>query len=257
MAAFDKLLREAVKHFSKFGFTSPADVNDWTTRLNAAAESALDVDTAKAKVERALAGSFTRALGRGRLQGRKGQVSKLSMDQLEPKLRGELEKRLYAAREAVDGAHRQALEKVQNRFLGLATAGAKPGAAREHAKPITKAIRDARAQERMTAVDQTMKLMRTMDEVVAADSGSIGGYWDATWDIVRKHRPEHAARHGLFYVRRGSWADSQGLVSHPEGFMDEFDMPGVLINCQCEYHYVYDLSDAPPEALTAKGRAAA
>jgi hypothetical protein len=254
---FHKLLRQATGHFSKFGFTSPSDVNDWLTRLNASAESTLDTDTAKAKVERALAGAFYRALGRGRLAGRKGQVSKLSMDQLEPKLRNELEKRMFAAREEVDATHRQALERIHGRFLGLATAGARPGAVREVVKPVAKAMRDAKAQERMTAVDQTKKLMATMDEVVAEDAGSIGGFWDAMWLIERKHRPEHAARHDLFYVRRGSWADEQGLITHPEGYMDEFDMPRVLINCQCQYRYVFDLEDAPPEVLTAKGRAAA
>ena len=50
---------------------------------------------------------------------------------------------------------------------------------------------------------------------------------------------------------------TQGLVKHRDGYLDEFDMPGVLINCQCEYRYVYDLADVPDEALTAKGKAAA
>ena len=48
-----------------------------------------------------------------------------------------------------------------------------------------------------------------------------------------------------FYVRRGSWADEQGLVRHPDGYIDEWDMPGVLINCQVRVRYVYDLGRLP------------
>ena len=256
---FRKLLRDAVTHFSKRGFTSTGDVNDWMVRLNSAAESHLDSDRARAKVERALSGAFYRQLAPAKLRTRKGKVDTISMARLEPKLRDELERRMFSAREAVEGAHREALERIHARFLGIATAGASPTAAAisENVRSIDKAARDAKARQRMTAIDQTNKLTRLMDEVVAKDAGSIGGIWDATWDIERKHRPEHAARHGLFYVRRGSWADTEGLIKHPEGYMDEFDMPGVLINCRCEFRYVYGLDDAPPETLTAKGRKAA
>jgi hypothetical protein len=227
-------------------------------RLNTAAESHLDVDRAKSRVHRSLAGAFMKAIGQGRVERRhKGQVSKLTLDTLEPKLRTELERRMFAATALLDGDKKLALERIQQRFLGVATAGANPGEAQAAAKGVGKAARDARAQERMIAVDQTKKLVATLDEVIAADNGSIGGFWDATWDIERKHRPEHAARHDHFYVRRGSWADTEGMLRHPEGYMDEWDMPGVLINCRCEYRYVYDLEDCPPTALTAKGRRAA
>ena len=255
--AFDKLLREAVSHFTRFGFTSPADVNDWLTKLSAAASNHLEVEKAIERVEKALAGRFNRELGRGRLQGRKGKVSKLSIDQLEPRLRQELERRMYAARMQVTGQHRAALEHIHNRFLGMATAGKQPGKVKAAARHISKAARDAKAQARMTAIDQTFKLMATLDEVIAEDSQSIGGFWDATWDIKRKHRPEHAIRHDQWYPRRGCWADRDGHLKRALGYMDEWDMPGVLINCQCQYRYVYDLEDVPPQFLTAKGRKAA
>ena len=256
-ASFNRLLREAVDHFSRFGFTSPADVNDWLVRLSAAAESSLDTAKAQRRIENALGGAFYRELGRGRLITRKGRVSKLSIAQLEPKLRDELERRMFAARELLEGDKKLALERIHNRFLGLATAGVQPKDVREGVKAISKAERDAKAQARMTAIDQTGKLIRTMDEIVAVDAGSIGGFWDATWEIERKHRIEHAIRHEQWYPRRGSWADQQGFLKRALGYMDEHDMPGVKINCRCEYRYVYDLEDVPPEFLTAKGRKAA
>ena len=46
-----------------------------------------------------------------------------------------------------------------NRFHGLATAGPNPGEAQAAAQGIGKAARDSKAQERMTAVDQTKKLV--------------------------------------------------------------------------------------------------
>ena len=256
-ASFNRLLREAVGHFTRYGFTSPADVNDWLARLNAAAETSLDTAKAHRRVEKALSSSFANALGRGRLIRRKGKVSKLSIEQLEPKLRDELERRMYAARELIEGDRRVALEQIHKRFLGIATAGQNPKAVKEGVRAMGKAERDHKAAARVFAVDQSGKLMRMMDEVIAADSDSIGGFWDATWDIERKHRIEHAIRHDQWYPRRGSWADNDGFLKRALGYMDEHDMPGVLINCRCEYRYVYDLEDVPPQFLTAKGRAAA
>ena len=187
----------------------------------------------------------------------KGYVDKLFIAQLEPRLKDELERRMYAARELLEGDKKVALERIHQRFLGIATAGAQPQGGEENVRAITKAERDAKAHARMMAVDQTSKLMNMMDEVIAKDAGSIGGFWDATWDIERKHRPEHAARHDKWYPRRASWADDQGLLKRGIGWMDEHDMPGVLINCRCEYHYVYDLEDVPQEFLTPAGKAAA
>ena len=255
--SFPKLLKEAAKHFTRHGYTSQADINDWRVRLLTAAEQHLDPEGARDKIRRSLSSAFFKAIGEGRIAKRHGSVHKFTIDRLEPHLRDELERRMFAAQELVDGDKRATLERIHNRFLGLATAGPNPGEAQAAAQGIGKAARDSKAQERMTAVDQTKKLVAGLDEIIAKDGDSIGGYWDATYDIARKHRPEHAARHDRFYVRRGSWADTQGLVRHPDGYMDEWDFPGVLINCQCEYRYVYDLSDCPEEALTAKGRAAA
>lgn len=257
-ASFQKLLREAVKHFTRFGFTSPADVNDWLTRLSVAAETSLDITAAQARIEKTLGAAFYRALAHGRLiKKNKGYVDKLFIAQLEPRLRDELERRMYAARELLEGDKKVALERIHQRFLGIATAGAQPKAVQESVRAITKAERDAKAHARMMAVDQTSKLMNMMDEVIAKDAGSIGGFWDATWDIERKHRPEHAARHDKWYPRQASWADDQGLLKRGNGWMHEHDMPGVLINCRCEYHYVYDLEDVPEQFLTPAGKAAA
>jgi hypothetical protein len=233
------------------------DVEQWRMRLLQAAEKQLDADSAAKRIERSLTGAFKRAVAVPRISRRHDRVDKIALAQLEPKLVDELQRRMFAAAEAVDGDRRIALERVQQRFMGLATSGRQPTAAKSVGKAITKAAKDAKAHERMVMIDQGKKLMANLDEIVAADNGSIGGFWDATWEIERKHRPEHAERHQKFYVRRGSWADTDGLVRHAEGYMDEHDMPGALINCRCEYIYVYDLSDCPEEALTAKGRKAA
>jgi hypothetical protein len=263
MSAFTTLLRKAVGYFAKRGFTTIADVANWRVQLAAAAESHLSTEKAQARVERGLTGAFHRWMGRGRVSLPQRGVAKFTLDMLEPKLKDELQNRMFAAREAVDGAHRLALERIHNRFMGFATAGAQPQAAREATKDIGKAARDAKYYERLTAINETARLMSALDEIAAADTGSIGGFWDATPEIKRKHRLEHGGkdghggRHGKFYARRGSWADREGLVRHPNGYIDEHDMPRVLINCQCEYKYVYDLADIPPELLTAKGRRAA
>jgi hypothetical protein len=257
MSAFWKLLREAAGHFSRFGYTGQADIQNWRVRLLSAVERQLDPEASRHRIVRALAGGFWKALGAGRIARKHGKVHKFSIQQLEPRFREELDRRMFAAAELLDGDRKLALERIQQRFVGMATAGANPGEAASAARDIGKAARDARAHERMVAVDQTKKLVVTLDEIIAENEGSIGGFWDATWDIERKHRPEHAARHDKFYLRRGSWADVEGLVRKPDGYMDEWDMPGVLINCRCEYRYVYDIGDLPEELLTAKGRKAA
>ena len=255
--AFLKLLREAAKHFTQHGYTSQADINHWRVRLLTAAEQHLDPEDAHRRIGRTLSNAFYRAIGAGRIAKKHGGVHRWSIERLEPKLKDELQRRIFASQELVEGDKRIALERIQNRFLGLATAGANPGEAQAAASAIGKAARDAKASARMVAVDQTKKMVTAMDEVIAEDGGSIGGVWNAMWDIERKHRPEHAARHGKFYVRRASWADSQGLLKHPNGYMDQEDMPGTLINCRCEYDYIYDLADVPDEFLTVKGRKAA
>ena len=254
---FDRLLREAAKHFTTNGYTSRSDINDWRVKLLSAAEAHLDVEGAHKRVGWMLESAYWKALGAGRIAKKHGSVPKYAIDQLEPKLRDELERRIFATQELVEGDKRVALERLQQRFLGLATAGPNPGEAAASATAIGKVARDSRAQERMIAVDQTKKMVATMDEVIAEDGGSIGGFWDAEKEITRKHRDEHLARHNHWYPRRGCWADTEGLLKRGEGYLDEFDMPGVLINCQCTLNYVYDLAAVPPEYLTGKGRAAA
>ena len=188
--SFQKLLREAAKHFTTSGYTSQSDINHWRVRLLTAAEQHLDPEGARETIRRTLGKAFFKAIGEGRVAKRHGSVHKFTIDRLEPKLKDELERRMYAAQELLDGDKRATLERIHNRFLGLATAGANPGEAQAAASAIGKAARDSRAQERMVAVDQTKKMVATLDEIIAKD----GGF---NWRLLGcdlGHRPQAPAR---------------------------------------------------------------
>jgi len=254
------LLTSAIRHFAKRGYISPTEVEAWTHRIEDAAEDPHALALEKHNLRLRLEGAFRRAFNRGALLRKHKRIEPWAAERLMPEARAELERRIYAATDLIRLNRKEAVAKTIQRFKGWVTSVPPGGLPEVAVKPIkrdmSRAALETRFIARRVAVDQTDKMLANVNDIIATGAGAIAGRWDATWEIERKHRPEHAARHDLIYVIRGSWADEQGLIKHPNGYTDEHDMPAWLINCRCDYIYIYQLQDLPDEMLTAKGREA-
>jgi hypothetical protein len=255
-----ELLTAAIKHFAAHGYLHPHEVERWSNLIEDAAEDPIALSLEKHRLRQRLEGAFRRAFGRGALLRRHKKIQPWAAERLMPEARAELERRIYAATDLIRLNRKEAVAKTLQRFKGWVTAVPPGGLPDPEIRPIrrdlSKAALETRFIARRVAVDQTDKMLANVNDIIATGAGAIAGTWDATWEIERKHRPEHAARHGLTYAIRNSWADREGLMSHPLGYTDEHDMPAWLINCRCDYIYLYELADLPPEMLTAKGREA-
>ena len=164
--------------------------------------------------------AFWQALGAGRIAKRHGSVHKWTIDRLEPHLKDELSAECMPARSwsmATSGRPWSASIALH----GARDGGLKPGRGAGGGEGHRQGGARRQSAGEDDAVDQTKKLVAGAGRDHRPGRRSIGGVLGCTFDIQRKHRPEHAVRHDRFYVRRGSWADEQGLVRHPDGYMDE------------------------------------
>lgn len=255
-----ELLAAAIRHFAQHGYLNPAEVEEWSHRIQQAADDPAALAAEGERVRRMLEGSFKRAFGKGSIRRAHKNIQPWAADRLIPDARAELERRIYAAIDLIRLNKAEATAKTVQRFKGWVTA-VPPGGLPDVAvapikKDMSKAAREVRWVARRVAVDQTAKMLSNVNDIVATGAGAIAGRWDATFEIARQHRPEHAKRHNLIYVIRDGWADRDGLIKHPHGYVDEHDMPAWLINCRCDYEYLYELDDLPAEMLTPKGREA-
>lgn len=260
MSKLSELLTAAIRHFGAHGYVHPHEVEHWSNLIEEAADDPEALAREKHRLRIRLEGAFRRAFSRGSLMRRHPKIETWAASRLAPEARAELERRIYAASDLIRLNRKEAVAKTLQRFKGWVTSVPPGGLPDTEVKPVkrdlSKAALDTRFIARRVAVDQTDKMLANVNDIIATGAGAIAGTWDATWEIERKHRPEHAARDGLIYVIRGSWADEQGLIKHPNGFTDEHDMPAWLINCRCDYIYLYRLEDLPDEMLTPKGREA-
>jgi hypothetical protein len=217
-------------------------------------------------------GAFDRHMKRSILSAKKQKIESWRVTRMEPVARDELERRIYAATDLIKLNRAEAVDRTLRRFKGWATS-VPAGGAEVETRParasMSKDAQEARYIAKRVAIDQTAKMLANVSDIVATGNGAIGGIWDATNEIRRKHRENHLDWHGLWFAIKGSWADEQGLIEHPNGYIsdrfgppsrpgadDNIVMPARAINCRCELVYAYSLEDVPEDMLTPKGRLA-
>ncbi len=254
---FYETITEAVADIAAHGFDSQARLEEWVRRIRvAAAQSLTPTHVLEAALTSSMRTIFRRLVERGDLVKQHPGVSRLTIQNLKPTLRPELDRRIMGAASLIRLNRHSALEKTLQRFSGWTTsvpAGGSKAVDRGEVKTdIRKALAQLPFEERRVLIDQGHKFAASLSRIVAEDQNAIAAEWNH--HHVTYPRTEHLARNGHILLVRGSWAHQRGLVKvGAAGYVDQVEQPGEWVYCRCTYRYLYALRDLPAEMLTARG----
>jgi len=256
---FFEILTEAVNDIIENGYDSEERIRMWMDRIYKSAIAELIPESKiQQELEKALRSAFYRLVTKGSLV--KGNISKFDVDKLKPKLQAELDRRIVTSANLIKLNREEAINTVLRRFEGWATSipagGSKVVNRVQQKKDIRKSLGKIGFEQRRVIIDQTHKLISNINDIVAVDNGAIAGKWHSHWKQINyDYRKDHKERDEKIYVIRGSWADKEGYLTHPNGYTDQITQPGEEVYCRCNYVYLYNLKQCK-NILTKKGELA-
>lgn len=260
---FYEAVSAAVADIIEHGFDNQERLDRWIAELRRAATEAL-IPQAQIHeyLREALEKTFHRTISPSALARRHKDVSAFTIEQIQPRLRAELNRRILTSANLITLDQKASIERTLQRFAGWASSVPAGGSAianrRETAESVRRSIAGLPFEQRRVVIDQGHKLAASINDILATDGGAIAMQWQhivpgAHYDS----RPEHLARDGKVFLIRDSWAHKDGLVKLAgHQYLDQIDQPGEAIFCSCSGVYLYSLSALPSEMLTEKGHAA-
>ncbi len=250
----------AVNHFKQWGFRSQAELDSWTARIRRSALLQLKTPEQIDREMRAMLTDRYRALvTRGGLRAKMPEVSRMGLERVKPKLRKELDRRIMASANLIKLNRQQAVDKTLQRFQGWATSIPEGGSRAVDVKPVKDDIRKSIGQmdfvERRVSIDQSHKLVATIQDITATENGALAVRWNSPW--LRPgydFRKDHKERDQKVYAIRGNEALEKGLMKAGDaGYYDEITNVGEEVFCSCWATYIFALRKLPPDMLTKKG----
>lgn len=260
---FYTVLTEAVAEFTEHGFDSQERLDYWLKRIaDAARDSLIPEHVMEREIRDALQAAYVRQIERGAILKRHPGVPRFTLDQVRPKLRAELDRRIMANASLIKLHRAEAVETTLRRFSGWATSIPAGGSRVVERNEVKGGIRKALAQlpfeDRRCAIDQGHKFVADLDRILAVDAGALAAIWHSHYrQAGYNYRVDHKERDGRVYLLRGSWAADRGLIkAGPAGYTDAITQPAEEVFCRCYYEWLYALRDLPDAMLTEKGRLA-
>lgn len=252
-----EVLTAAIKEITERGFTAERVAYRQEQLRKAAYQNMGPMSQAEDRLKAAMRDIYDKMIERGGILKYHPEVGRFTVQRLKPKLRIELDKRIYAAADLIKLNREQSAGKVLQRFSGWATSIPSDGSdVVEKAKVkagIRKSLSQLSFEERRVLIDQSGKLAASLNDIIAMDGGAIAAIWHHHYKTYP--RPEHVAREGRIYLIRESWAHKAALVKPGEyGYTDQITQPAEEPLCGCTYQYVYNLRSLPADLITAKGR---
>lgn len=258
---FRALVLEALKQFAESGPPSDLKLQDWLARLHYQLDIDVPTDVETAHLLRdVLTSIYTRDVINGGVEKRVPDVLRYTIDLVEPRLRAELDRRIFAAADLIRINKAQRKAETLRRFAGWITSvpvgGSSTTDLRAAASEIVKPIRQIKYEARRVAIDQGHKLAAAVAHVVSQEAGAIAAIWHDRGEFDRSYdaRPEHLKRSGKLFLIRDSWAMNEGLIKRGGPYTDEFEDVGEYPFCSCYYEYISSPGRLPDELLTEKGR---
>ena len=258
---FYEVLNAAIADLMEFGFDSQSRVDEWVLKLEVATRHSLVSEAELHKsVREALIEAYQRTVESGMLARRHEGISEFTLARIRPKLRDELDRRILASTDLIRLNSEGSIQRTLQRFQGWATSIPVGGTRVAERAKVRKTIRKSMAglpfEERRVIIDQSHKLVATINELVAKDGDAIAGIWRHVREGGGyQARPEHLDRHGHIFVIRDNWALRDGLMKLAgRQYTDQVTAPGEEPYCRCHLEYVYHLRDLPEEMLTVKGK---
>lgn len=259
---FYETLTEAVNEFTQHGFQSEEQLAEWMRKIREAAERDLvDPRVLENELAANFKDVFDKMITRGGILRYHDGVPAWRLKQLAPRLRPELDRRLMANASLIKLNRTRAVEQTLQRFSGWSTSIPAGGSRAVDKHEVKSSIRKSLAQlpfeERRVAIDQGLKFISDLNDIIAHDNGALAAEWHSHF---RQHGYDARERHkefdGHLFVVRDNWAMRKGLMKlNSAKYIDEIEKPGQLICCRCSYRWIYNLRSLPAEMLTVKGKA--
>ena len=245
------------------GFDSQERLERWLRELRIAAKASLVPEgVLKRELTAALTRAFRQATDPKTLARRNPGVSQYTLLNIKPALRQKLDQRILASANLIRLNRDASIEKTLQRFSGWATSipagGTRSVSRREESEKVRRGIAGLPFEERRVIIDQGHKLVASVNQLVAEESGAIAAIWHHVMETSGyQARPEHEARDGRIFVIRDNWAIRDGLMKlSGHKYTDEIEQVAELPYCRCWYEYLTTLRDLPKDMLTAKGNEA-
>lgn len=258
---FRDVLTEAVRDIAEHGYDEKQRLEDWMIRLRAAAEADLpSPKVLEKRMKQAMEAVYKRSLSKSAMKKKHPQVSRFTIDNIAPRLRPELTRRILAAADLIKLNRVQAIDKTLQRFSGWATSvpagGSRVVDKVDVKQDVEKSLKQLKFEERRVSIDQGHKLIAAVDAVIAEDTQAIAGMWrdHGSVDPTYNARHSHMERNGKVYAVRGSWAIEKGLMNKGAGYFDEMTAAAEEPFCRCYISWIHNLRDLPVDMLTVKGR---
>lgn len=250
-------LSEAVDWYIRHGWTSDIKLQFWYRRLSVALQRETgDPET----VRRGLTKIYNRLVVQGGVLREKGYttLSPITLRQVKPELRAELDRRIAASVNLIVLNREKAVAQTLQRFSGWVTS-IPPGGIEKTAKKgrIVSALSKSKQQldyeARRLAIDQGHKIISNVKYILAVQSGAIALRWHSDWRRPGyNYRPQHKERDEKIYLLRDTWALNQGLIKPVNGYYDQITAAGEEPYCSCQAYPVYSPAELPDEFLTQK-----
>lgn len=260
MRGFYETVSAAIRDIEEHGFDSMKRVQDWQDKIVAAARRSMMSEAALQKaLHRTFHRIYDRMLKSGYTKVAPG-VARFSVEQLRPKLRRELERRMMTSQQLIKLNRDAMIEKTKQRFGGWASSVPAGGSRAVDRKDVSQNVRKALTQlpfeERRVMIDQGQKFLSDLSDIIATDNDAIAAVWHSHWrQAGYDYREDHKERDKQVYAIRGNWAIEQGFMKvGPAGYTDEITRPGEEVFCRCDYEYIYNIRDLPEYMITVRGR---
>lgn len=258
--AFNDVLQAAINDMAEHGFDSIERVERWSEALRVAAlQSAIAEDDLADMLRQGLADIYKRVVEHDGILKMHPGVSRFTLQQIKPRLRAELDRRIMASANLIKLNRRQSIDKTLQRFQGWATSIPVGGAAdpekAKNKKNMRKSLAQLPFEERRVLIDQGHKLTASISEIVASDGGAIAARWRSHWrQAGYNYREDHKERDQQVFVLRESWAMTQGLVKKGANpFYDDITKAAEEPFCRCYIVWLYAIRDLPKDCVTVKG----
>ena len=258
---FNDILRAAINDVVDHGFDKAERMEKW---LEALRRAALDSLPSESQMEQwlrdGLVARYKKLVDGGEIARINPGVSTFTLRNLTPKMKDELTKRIMASAQLIKLNRTRSINATLQRFSGwmssIPAGGTEQAKKRETKAEVGKALSSLPFEERRCLIDQSHKLVSSINAVVAKGGGAIAAEWHSNYrQSGYDARPEHEHRDGEVFAIRGNWAIEKGLMkAGPNGFTDGIEQPAELPFCRCYYSYRYSLSSLPADMLTAKGK---
>lgn len=261
---FYAVVNEAIREFAAHGFDSQARLEQWLARIETSMSATLmPAHELQKRLAQHLTQIFERTVRRpSALMKRHPGVPMFKLQQLAPRLRAELNRRILASVSLITLDQKASRQRALQRLAGWATSipagGSKAVDKAQEGELIRRSISGLPHRERVVIIDQGHKLVAAIHDIIAVDGGAIAYIWRhiKQGPPAYDSRPEHVERDGRIFLLRGSWAMKRGFVKlDGHQYYDEVTAVAEEPFCSCWVEPVYGLSELPASMLTLAGKA--